>query len=148
MRHAAALQRLRQLADLIDQVAPADVGVIGERLGSDGDGLEHARTIPIHEAPRYYPSVGVLNGRIYRAAFLPLLFALVIAGFSLTGRTTPLSSSLAPDAFEGARAFATLQALARQFPERRPGSAGDQRLAAYLTQACAGGAVPQRVASR
>jgi hypothetical protein len=74
----------------------------------------------------------VLNGRIYRAAFAPLLFALVIAGFSLTGRTAPLGSNLAPDAFEGARAFATLQGLARQFPERRPGSAGDQRLAAYV----------------
>ncbi len=80
----------------------------------------------------------MLNGRIYRAAFLPLLFALVIAGFSLTGRTAPLSSNLAPEAFEGARAFATLQGLARQFPERRPGSAGDQRLAAYLTQALRG----------
>jgi hypothetical protein len=80
----------------------------------------------------------VLNGRIYRAAFLPLLFALVIAGFSLTGRTAPLSSSLAPEAFEGARAFATLQGLARQFPERRPGSAGDQRLAAYVAQTLRG----------
>ncbi len=74
----------------------------------------------------------VLNGRIYRAAFLPLLFALVIAGFSLTGRPAPLSSNLAPDAFEGARAFATLEILARRFPERRPGSAGDRGLAAYV----------------
>jgi hypothetical protein len=77
---------------------------------------------------------GVLNGRIYRAAFLPLLFALAIAGFSLTGRTPPLGSSLTPDAFEGARAFATLEALAEQFPERRPGGAGDRRLAAYVAQ--------------
>jgi Peptidase family M28 len=80
----------------------------------------------------------VLNGRIYRAAFLPLLFALVIAGFSLTGRTAPLSSNLAPEAFEGARAFATLQGLARQFPERRPGSAGDQQLAAHVAQTLRG----------
>jgi hypothetical protein len=80
----------------------------------------------------------VLNGRIYRAAFLPLLFALVIAGFSLTGRTAPLSSSLAPDAFEGARAFATLQTLAKEFPERRPGSAGDRGLAAYVAQTLRG----------
>ncbi|MGA2166273.1 MAG: hypothetical protein ABSH36_17660, partial [Solirubrobacteraceae bacterium] len=80
----------------------------------------------------------MLNGRIYRAAFLPLLFALVVAGFSLTGRTAPLSSNLAPDAFEGARAFATLGALARQFPERQPGSTGDQKLAAYLAQTLRG----------
>ncbi len=80
----------------------------------------------------------MLNGRIYRAAFLPLLFALVIAGFSLTGRTAPLSSNLAPEAFEGARAFTALQGLARQFPERRPGSAGDQRLAAYVARTLRG----------
>jgi len=80
----------------------------------------------------------VLNGRIYRAAFLPLLFALVIAGFSLTGRTAPLSSSLAPDAFEGARAFATLEALAKEFPERRPGSKGDRELAADVAQTLRG----------
>ncbi len=74
----------------------------------------------------------MLNGRIYRAAFLPLLLALVVAGFSLTARPAPLGSNLAPDAFEGARAFATLQALAKRFPERRPGSAGDNGLAAYV----------------
>ncbi len=74
----------------------------------------------------------MLNGRIYRAAFLPLLGALVIAGFSLTGRTAPLTSNLTPQAFEGARAFATLQGLARRFPDRRPGGAGDQALAAYV----------------
>ena len=81
-----------------------------------------------------YGFASVLNGRIYRAAFLPLLFALVIAGFSLTGHTAPLSSNLAPDAFEGARAFATLGTLAEEFPERRPGSAGDRRLAAHVAQ--------------
>jgi Peptidase family M28 len=74
----------------------------------------------------------MLNGRIYRAAFLPLLFALAIAGFSLTGRTAPLSANLAPDAFEGARAFAELESLAARFPDRRPGGAGDRALAAYV----------------
>ncbi len=85
-----------------------------------------------------YGFASVLNGRIYRAAFLPLLFALVVAGFSLTGRTAPLGSNLAPGAFEGARAFATLGALARQFPERRSGSTGDQKLAAYVAQTLRG----------
>ena len=69
----------------------------------------------------------MLNGRIYRAAFLPLLFALAIAGFSLSDRPAPLSSSLAPGAFEGARAFAELQRLAARFPNRRPGGRGDER---------------------
>ncbi|MFI5004001.1 MAG: M28 family peptidase, partial [Solirubrobacterales bacterium] len=80
----------------------------------------------------------VLNGRIYRAAFLPLLFALVIAGFSLSDRVAPLGSNLAPDAFSGARAFATLQRLAARFPDRRPGSAGDEGLAAEVARALRG----------
>jgi Peptidase family M28 len=69
--------------------------------------------------------LGVLSGRIYRAAWLPLGLALTIAGFSLTGRAAPLASSLAPDAFEGSRAFAVLQGLARRFPDRTPCGAGD-----------------------
>ena len=39
---ALALQRLGQLADFGDQLAPADVRVVGERLVGYGDGLEHA----------------------------------------------------------------------------------------------------------
>jgi hypothetical protein len=39
--HAGALQRLGEPADLLDQVAPDDVGVVGERLGADGDRLQH-----------------------------------------------------------------------------------------------------------
>jgi hypothetical protein len=80
----------------------------------------------------------VLNGRIYRAAFVPLLFVLVIVGFSLTSRAAPLTSSLAPDAFEGARAFAELESLAARFPDRRPGSAGDRALAAYVAHQLGG----------
>jgi Peptidase family M28 len=76
--------------------------------------------------------LGVLNGRIYRAAFLPLLGAVVIAGFSLTGRAAPLTSNLTPQAFEGARAFASLKGLATRFPDRSPGGADDRGLAAYV----------------
>jgi hypothetical protein len=74
----------------------------------------------------------VLNGRIYRAAFLPLLFALAIAGFSLADRPASLGSNLAPDAFDGPRAVAELNSLAARFPDPRPGSAGDRELAAYV----------------
>jgi Peptidase family M28 len=80
----------------------------------------------------------VLNGRIYRAAFVPLLFVLVIAGFSLTGRTAPLTSNLVPDAFNGARAFAELEDLAARFPDRRPGGVGDRQLAGYVAQTLRG----------
>lgn len=74
----------------------------------------------------------MFDGRIYRAALAPLLLVLVIVGFSLTARPGPLTSTLAPDAFDGARAFANLQMLAKRYPDRRAGSTGDQQLAGYL----------------
>jgi hypothetical protein len=74
----------------------------------------------------------MLNARLYRAAFVPFLLALAVAAFSLTARPLPLSSTLAPDAFESQGAFAELTRLAADFPDRRPGSAGDQKLAAYI----------------
>ncbi|HEY3758217.1 MAG TPA: M28 family peptidase [Solirubrobacteraceae bacterium] len=74
----------------------------------------------------------MLNGRIYRAAFLPLLLALAIAGFSLADRPAPLGSNLAPDAFDGARVVAELNSLSARFPDPRPGGPGDRELAAYV----------------
>jgi hypothetical protein len=80
----------------------------------------------------------VLNGRLYRAALVPVLLAVAIAGFSLSGRATPLTSTLAPDAFDGPRAFAELQSLTARFPQRRPGSEGDAQLATYIAQTLQG----------
>jgi hypothetical protein len=74
----------------------------------------------------------MLNGRLYRAAFVPFLLALGVAAFSLGSRPAPLTSTLAPDAFEGASAYAELQRLVRRFPRRRAGSRGDERLAHYV----------------
>jgi len=74
----------------------------------------------------------MFNWRLYRAAFVPFLFALAIAAFSLGARPLPLTSTLAPDAFEGAPAYAELRSLAARFPHRRPGSRGDELLAAYV----------------
>jgi Peptidase family M28 len=74
----------------------------------------------------------MFDGRIYRAAFVPFLFVLVIVGFSLSGEVAPLASTLAPDAFNGQRAFAGLQVLVKRFPDRRPGSSSDNELAAYI----------------
>ncbi|HWY89087.1 MAG TPA: hypothetical protein VNY31_00295, partial [Solirubrobacteraceae bacterium] len=71
----------------------------------------------------------MLNARIYRAAFAPFAIALAIAAFSLTARPAPLHSTLAPDAFDGRRALAEARQLAVEFPQRRPGAAGDERLA-------------------
>src|SRR5215217_6526062 len=78
-------------------------------------------------------SSGVLDVRVYRAAFLPALVALFVAAFSLVDRPDPATTSQAADAFDGARAFGTamppprnsLLELAKAFPRRAPGSAGD-----------------------
>jgi ribosomal protein L34 len=76
----------------------------------------------------------MLDPRIYRAAFIPVLFALVLVAFSLENRPRSLGTPLAPDAFQGDRAFGSdgLTGLAGAFPDRRPGSAGDVGLAGHL----------------
>lgn len=71
----------------------------------------------------------VLDPRIYRAGFLPILFALVLAGFSLREPPRPLTASLTADAFDGDAAFRQLDRLASEAPLRRPGSAGDRLVA-------------------
>lgn len=74
----------------------------------------------------------MLDPRIYRAALVPVLLALVVVAFSLEDRPRPMTATLAPDAFEGERAFAQLQELAREHADRRPGDAGDAALAAEV----------------
>ena len=78
----------------------------------------------------------MLDVRVYRAAFLPALVALFVAAFSLADRPDPVTSPLAPDAFDSERAFGgraplenSLSELARSFPDRRVGAAGDTGLA-------------------
>ena len=80
----------------------------------------------------------MLNGRLYRASFAPFVIVLVVVAFSLTPRPGPLTSTLAPDAFAGNQAYAELQQLAAEFPNRRPGSSGDQRLAGHVAQTIEG----------
>ncbi len=74
----------------------------------------------------------MLNGRLYRAGMLPVLLALGIAAFSLGTRPAPQTSTLAPDAFEAERALAETRSLAARYPDRRPGSTGDEELAAHV----------------
>jgi hypothetical protein len=71
----------------------------------------------------------VLDPRIYRAAFLPILFALVLVAFSVRDQPRALTTTLAPDAFDGAAAWRQLQALDAAAPLRPPGSPGDRLLA-------------------
>ncbi|MEA2357218.1 MAG: hypothetical protein QOI62_478 [Solirubrobacteraceae bacterium] len=74
----------------------------------------------------------MLDPRIYRAALVPILFAVIVVAFSLADRPRPIGTTLAPDAFSATRAATELTALAAAFPLRRPGDAGDAALAARL----------------
>ena len=71
----------------------------------------------------------MLDVRLYRLAFVPVVVALLLAAFSLGERPRPIRTTLAPDAFDGARASATLDALAQAYGRRAPGSPGDEALA-------------------
>src|SRR3954468_15960184 len=72
----------------------------------------------------------VIEPRIYRAAFLPALLALVLVAFSLESPPKPLDQGLAADAlFEGDSAVELVQSLVKAAPDRSAGSAGDHEIA-------------------
>jgi Peptidase family M28 len=67
--------------------------------------------------------------RIYRACFVVALLAVVVCMFSLEGRPHPLSSTLAPDAFDDQAATATAREIVARQPDRHAGGNGDAALA-------------------
>jgi hypothetical protein len=75
----------------------------------------------------------LLEPRIYRAAFLPALLAVVVGMFSLQSRPPAVPQALAADVlFDGHVALSGTQRLAKAYPDRRPGSAGDRQAAAQV----------------
>ncbi len=69
----------------------------------------------------------MIEPRLYRAAFLPALLALIVAAFSLVGRPAPLPQTLAADVlFQGKTAAARATRLVNALPDRRAGSRGDR----------------------
>ena len=79
----------------------------------------------------------MVDPRIYRNVILIAAFAVLVFGFSLENQPSALTTTLTPTSF--APAFATMQSLARQFPDRAPGSPGDQGLANELSVQLAAG---------
>jgi hypothetical protein len=71
----------------------------------------------------------LVDVRIYRAAFLPVVAVLITVMFSIQDRPPPLTPSLAPDAFDSKGAYATTLEIMRRAPDRRPGSSGDAAIA-------------------
>ncbi len=72
----------------------------------------------------------MIEPRVYRAAFLPALLALVLAMFSLEAEPPPLELDLAADVlFEGDSAAEVAERIARQHPDRAPGTSGNAAVA-------------------
>lgn len=75
----------------------------------------------------------MIEPRIYRAAFIPALIALVLVAFSLEAPPAPLPQGLAADAlFDGQGATALLHEIVQQSPDRRPGARGDAAAAGMV----------------
>jgi hypothetical protein len=81
----------------------------------------------------------VFEPRVYRAAFVPALLAVVLTMFSLQSRPRPLAQGLAADVlFDGRVAAAEAGRIAAAAPDRRAGSAGDRRIAQRVESSFAG----------
>ena len=74
----------------------------------------------------------MLDPRIYRTGLMVVVLAVIVVAFSLGNQASPLSASLVPDAFDGQNAYNTMQNLAAQYPDRPPGSYGDNQIADYV----------------
>lgn len=70
--------------------------------------------------------------RIYRAAFVAALLAVLVVMFSLEGRPAPLSAPIAPDAFKGEIAYGDTARVLKLYPDRPPGSANDDGLGSFV----------------
>src|SRR5438270_10087327 len=74
----------------------------------------------------------MLDPRIYRMGLIPVVLAVIVLAFSLEDQQGALTTNLAPDAYGGQNAYATMTALAHAYPDRRPGSVGDADVAQYV----------------
>jgi hypothetical protein len=78
--------------------------------------------------------VAVLDPRIYRTGLVAVALAALVLAFSLDDQQGSLSTTLAPEAFNGGHAYATMTRLAREYPDRRPGSRADRAIASEVTR--------------
>jgi MFS family permease len=96
----------------------------------------------------------VIEPRIYRAAFVPALLAVVLTMFSFQTRPRPLPQGLAADVlFDGTQAAQLAARIAAEAPDRRAGSEGDRATAMLVADTLeargfAGGAGTRPVVQR
>ena len=75
----------------------------------------------------------MIEPRIYRAAFLPAVLAVVLLMFSLESRPPPLPQGLAADVvFDGTQALTTTRDVLAAGEDRRAGAVGDREAAALV----------------
>ena len=74
----------------------------------------------------------MLDPRIYRMGLMVVVVAVIVVAFSLGNQAAPLSASLVPDSFNGQNAYNAMQSLAAEYPNRPPGSYGDNQIADYV----------------
>lgn len=74
----------------------------------------------------------MLDPRIYRTGLMVVVVTVIVVAFSLGNQAGPLTTTLVPDAFDGDAAYATMQSLARQYPDRPPGSDADGKIADFV----------------
>jgi hypothetical protein len=70
----------------------------------------------------------MLDPRIYRAGLVVAALGLIVLAFSLANQPAGSRSTLAPGAFDGQSAYASMQNLYAKYPSRPPGSSADDRL--------------------
>ncbi len=70
----------------------------------------------------------MLDSRIYRAGLVVAAFGLIVLAFSLANQPSGSRSTLAPGAFNGHAAYASMKTLYGSYPARQPGSSADDRL--------------------
>src|SRR5690242_10363068 len=74
----------------------------------------------------------MLDPRIYRTGLVAVALAVIVLAFSLGDQQGPLTTTLAPEAFNGGHAYAAMNRIAKQFPSRRPGSPADAAIAGQV----------------
>jgi hypothetical protein len=80
----------------------------------------------------------LIEPRIYRAAFVPALLAVVLVMFSLESRPRPLPQGLAADVlFEGEQAAVEARRIAAEHPDRAAGTPGSRAVAEQVRDAFA-----------
>lgn len=72
---------------------------------------------------------GLLAPRLYRAAFAPALFALIVLAFSLQEPARSVAPELSPPGFSASRATVFADQAVKNYGARQSGSTGDSQLA-------------------